>query len=406
MIYRLEIENFYSILDRQVIDLRVPATTPDIPGRFAPICDGAKDRAPKVVVLFGANAAGKTNVLRAIALIAWFLRDSFEGLRPGSAVPYARFNSEVGAESPTRLAIEFSGPATLSMRTQPTDTHDHLYRYAVAFANGKGEAPRVVYEALHRKPLSSKRMHRVFERFEDGLVKAGPDFRLAGYANVIEMVRGNVSTVATLAQFAHDPSLFLQAFFGSVNVNMFFSQTRKTDEDIILNYANDARLLALANDEIARFDFGIREMRIVSALSGPVAVFDHVGLAEPMTYGLESHGTKIFLEILPEVVRSLKQGGVAVIDELDMSIHPRLMPEFVRWFYDPDENPYGAQLWTACHNASLLEELEKEEVFLCEKDWNGRTKVFAVADFRGVRRTDNLYRRYLSGVFGAVPHVG
>jgi hypothetical protein len=406
MIYRLEIENFYSILDRQVIDLRIPANVPEVPGRFAPICEGAKERAPKVVVLFGANAAGKSNVLRALALVAWFIRDSFEGLRPDSAIPYTRFNSRQGASSPTGLALEFSGPRTMALTETPAEPADHLYRYAVQFANAEGEPPRVLHEALHRKPLASKRMHRVFERFEDGTVKAGSDFRLAGYGFAAGMVRSNASVIATLAQFDHAPSRFLQGFAGSISVNLFDTQMRKTDTEIIGHYARDARLLELANDEIQRFDFGIREMRVVSGLSGPVALFDHVGLAEPMTYGLESHGTKIFLEILPEIVGTLKQGGMAVVDELDLSIHPRLLPELIRWFYDTDQNPLGAQLWTACQNAALLEELEKEEVLLCDKDRNGRTEVFSIADFRGVRRTDNLYRRYLSGVFGAVPQVG
>ena len=95
-----------------------------------------------------------------------------------------------------------------------------------------------------------------------------------------------------------------------------------------------------------------------------------------------------------------------MLDELDAAIHPMILPEIVRWFHDPVRNPHNAQLWTTCHNVSLLEDLTKEEVFFCEKDPAGRTRVYGLRDIQDVRRTDNLYRKYLGGVFGAVPHIG
>ena len=104
--------------------------------------------------------------------------------------------------------------------------------------------------------------------------------------------------------------------------------------------------------------------------------------------------------------RALETGGVAVLDELDSSIHPMLLPKILRWFYDPERNPHDAQLWMSCQNASLLEDLIKEEVLFCEKDRSGRTQVYGLRDIQSVRRTDNYYRKYLSGAFGAVPQIG
>jgi AAA15 family ATPase/GTPase len=66
----LELENFYSIRERQVIDLRISGNVPDPERRFADIPGG---RAPRIVALFGANAAGKSNVLRGLALVSWFV---------------------------------------------------------------------------------------------------------------------------------------------------------------------------------------------------------------------------------------------------------------------------------------------------------------------------------------------
>jgi hypothetical protein len=52
-----------------------------------------------------------------------------------------------------------------------------------------------------------------------------------------------------------------------------------------------------------------------------------------------------------------------------------------------------------------LDVLNKEEIVICEKDRQGRTKVYSLMDVK-VRRDENHYRKYLSGVYGGVPHIG
>jgi predicted ATPase len=101
---------------------------------------------------------------------------------------------------------------------------------------------------------------------------------------------------------------------------------------------------------------------------------------------LESHGTREFMKFYPLIYHVLRTSGIAVLDELDAAIHPVLLPEILRWFYDPDRNPHGAQLWMNCHIASLLEDLTKEKVLFCEKDDLGRTSVYSLRDVQAVRR--------------------
>ena len=120
----------------------------------------------------------------------------------------------------------------------------------------------------------------------------------------------------------------------------------------------------------------------------------------------ESHGTRQFLKLFPLISESLATGRIVIIDELDAAIHAMILPEIIGWFHDPVRNPYNSQLWMTCHNISLLEELSKDEVVLCEKDGRGRTETYGLNDVKGVRRDDNYYRKYLGGVFGAVPRIG
>jgi hypothetical protein len=178
------------------------------------------------------------------------------------------------------------------------------------------------------------------------------------------------------------------------------------DDFIARLYKNSTDLLKALNREIERIDIGVSQLNLVEGANGPVIQLHHNGLASPLMLPFESHGTRQFIKTFPLVFGALATGGIAIIDELDMSIHPLVLPEILRWFDDPEKNPLNAQLWMTGQNPSLLEELIKEEIFFCEKDRLGRTSIYSLGDIQSVRRTDNYYRKYLSGMYGAVPRLG
>jgi uncharacterized protein len=403
MLYRLEIENFYSIRLPQILDLRVAENVPDVPRRFDPLFPGSRERAARVTALFGPNASGKSNVLRALAFIAWFAQDSFQ-LPPNASLPCAPFNEADAQNEPLRLAVEFSGLLDPTIEEMTDAAEQGTWRYELTVVLKQG---RLVLEseALRQRAQGRGKWVRVFERSSEG-VHAGKVFGLAGYGMVIDKVRDNASLISTLAQFDHKPSLKLRQAAGSVVRNILLDRYDVPDSDIVRRYAADGRLVEALNRDIQRVDLGIRRMHIQPSPTGPIALFDHEGLQQPMPWALESHGTRNFIKYFPLLNVALTNGGVAVVDEIDISIHPLVLPEIVRWFHDPKRNPNGAQLWMSCHAASLLEELQKEEVFFCEKDSRGRTSVYGLQDIQNVRRADNRYRKYLSGVYGAVPRLG
>src|SRR5262245_66329506 len=78
MLYLLEIENFYSIRTKQIVDLRIGEAVGGEPGRFDHLFPGSEERAARVVAFFGPNASGKSTVLKALAFIGWFTSNSFQ----------------------------------------------------------------------------------------------------------------------------------------------------------------------------------------------------------------------------------------------------------------------------------------------------------------------------------------
>ena len=405
MLHRLEIENFYSIRQPQVIDLRVAGNAPEKSERLAPLWEGADERAPKVVTFFGANASGKSNVLKALAFLAWFVRESFR-LQPGAPLPYQRFNDPDGMASPTRLAVHFSGPADLD-RAEASDVPHCRYAYEVTLGGPASQVPEVLKETLKYWPPTAARQIRLFERRADGRVQASKEFGLAGFHQALEKVlRPTASVISTLTQLKHPLSQLLWNLAGSIQSNILIEVMDVKDDAVARHYAGNPKQLELLNQDIQRMDLGVQGMQIQQGPNGPLALFEHRGLSGLLPSQFESHGTRLFVRYFPLLNSVLQIGGVAVIDELDQAIHPLVLTELLRWFYDPERNSCHAQLWISCNNASLLEELTKEEVFFCEKDRQGRTTIFGLRDVQAVRRSDNYYRKYLGGIYGAVPRLG
>lgn len=406
MLYRLKIENFYSIRDLQDIDLRAAGNAPDFTDRLAPVCRGSSQRSPRTIAIFGANASGKSTVLRALSFLSQFIMHSFSA-PANSRIMFDRFNDDEAFNQPARLAVEFAGPADLLEIGNP-DGVQCRYAYELVVGGMREELAYVQSETLHYWPTPSRKKVRLFRREQDGSVRAAQEFRLAGFKPALEKVlRPNASIISTLVQLKHEYAGALWDAAATIFSNIFIERTETKEELIVQHFAtNRARLQGL-NRDISRIDLGIQQVNVLSSTEhGPIMQFLHEGLSVPMPIHLESHGTRSFLKIYPIIASALETGGIAIIDELDCSIHPMILPEILSWFHDPIRNPGDAQLWVTCQNVALLDFLSKEEVLFCEKDMFGKTSVYRLSDIDGVRRDDNFYRKYLSGVYGAVPQIG
>lgn len=405
MLYCVEIENFFSIGERQILDLRARKSVDDVLGRLSPIYKGAEDRGPTVVALFGPNAAGKSNVLRSIAFGAWFISQSFN-YPSDRSLPYEKFGSDSRLKKTTRLAFSFAGPVDPHSQSDVIEQCPYTYELILS-ARGTDLTDRVLLEKMTYQPRGKGKPRTLFERNDRNSVKAEKGFLSSGTDKALkEVLRPRASVISTLAQLNHAIATSFVEAATSVVSNIFIDRVEDDLGSMTRWYKNNPDALEELQTIARRIDLGIEEIGISTEANEPLMLFRHTGLDQIISLNRESHGTQQFIKIFPYILMALKRGGVAIVDELDTTIHPLILPEILRWFGDPKRNPYGAQLWTTCHSASLLTELTKEEVFFCEKDTEGNTTVFSLADVERVRRNENFYGKYMGGEYGAVPLVG
>lgn len=119
----------------------------------------------------------------------------------------------------------------------------------------------------------------------------------------------------------------------------------------------------------------------------------------------ESSGTLALLQILGPVFSKLSRGGILIIDEMNISLHPLVARELVKLFSSPLTNPGQAQLFFTTHDTGMLTDglLRRDQIWFVEKGRNGSTQLYSLSSIK-VRATDNFEKGYIEGRFGASPN--
>src|SRR3990167_3524550 len=398
MLHQISIENFFSIAERQVVTLEVPKNAPDLPCFSASHSDG-DIRLPTVIGIFGANASGKSTVLRAITSAFSFCIHSFDW-QPNMLEPlFQPYRKKAWLKKPIIITIEFESqlnPNSPSVK----------FRYEIHILNALNAlvGKRISYESLSYAPKGKFR--NLFER-NNQLLKFGSDFDISDNDPRKESVRPNASTLSSLAKLNHQISIHLCQSIGAIQTNIIgFDRIQAHPTQLLFTYTNDKKCLDNLNKELGRFDVGLEYMIVEKGEQGLFAKFKHTGLDDFIFFAEESAGTRRFIEIFLRLHYALEQGSVAVIDEIDTDLHQLLLPELLRWFSNAKRNPKGAQLLFTAHNPSLLDDLEKEQIFFTEKPCGKATQIYSARDIKGLRREPSLMKKYLAGELGAVPQIG
>ena len=380
--------------------------------------DGATLDVLPAAGVFGANASGKTSLLRAMADMRMLVLSSFRHGGPGSRIPRRPFRLDPASSVlPSHFEIDV---IVAGLRWQygfdVTDT-EVVSEYAYRFPKGR--------QAL------------VFER-EGSRFQFGPSMRPVG--RTLEKITRRNALLLSVAGATADSELEpLFAWFGA-NLRLAEAHSRgiraARTVDLVESPQRE-RVLAM----VRAADLGVTDIRRDSAdpetvdrmrraiqiLNGTdgepdgsdaeqFVVEDFVRLTHRGPNGCteldpdeESLGTLVWMGLIGPVLDALDGGNVLLADELDASLHPRLAEQLIRLFQDRATNPHGAQLLFNAHNPVFLGDsadrpIGRDQVWITEKANDGTSRLYSLAEF-SPRQDEALGRRYLQGRYGGLPII-
>ncbi|MBL4759703.1 MAG: ATP-binding protein [Mariprofundaceae bacterium] len=355
------------------------------------------ERIAKVMTVLGHNASGKTKLLMPLSFITWFMAESFKGITPDEDIPVEAHR----ASDSKIISFEFEF-------TMPSST-EHVFRYELELST-----KQVFREALYMK---QKRFNYVFIREWD---KETEEYHVKqkGFGlkpSEAKKVRKNVSLISTAAQYGVPFAEALVNFSGCAFTNVNMAGKRHLDERELNEstkfYYDNEDFLGQLNMHIQRLDFGIEKITIEKVVLPDeteklIPIFHHKSQGKGFALSIynESSGTRGIYSILSTVLSILEVGGIAVLDEMESELHPQMVLEIMRMFTDSDSNPNDAQLLMATHSLEVLQRVEKNQIYLVEKN-DCVSEAWRLDEMKGVRRDENIYARYMAGAYGAVPNI-
>ncbi len=431
MIVEFAITNFRSIAGEQVLSLVCDSGGKADIARCAGIDDGSGLMLARSAALYGANASGKSNVLRALMALqsmVLFSRD----MKMDEAIPdYDPFALDQQWEKvPTRFSLEFVA----------NDLYEtsrlHRYRLTLAYdATAIREETLLVYRT--RRPTM------IYSRIFGKSVTWGA--YLTGSKQGIErLLLDNQMLLSVAANTRDHPLSVIYHYFKTKIISpvsaLAMSGTPST-RSVALNHLRGEgaeSFISAVGDMLKAIDTGIQGIRIKEQKNIPnikffdqfpdevkkvaVDILKHRPFAmhnrydgetvvgqEEFPMANESSGTKAFFEIAPVFVEALRDGNIVLLDELGNALHPDITRYIVTLFHNPDINRNNAQLLFSSHDVSLLtpELFRRDQLWFTQKNTRGVTQLYSLLEFKKseVRKDTDFGTWYLQGRFGALPVI-
>ena len=385
MLIQFTIENHRSIKNSAVISF---AASKDSSFRENLLHSDQKKTLLPAIAIYGANAAGKSNVLHAMKTMKNMIVGDAAKLLKGQKLPWEPFG---GNTDPTAFETVFM-------------YHGVRYAYGFSFDENRIHTEYLYYWPNGREALIFSRDHGVYE------------------------FRENVNEQTALSNRTPDNKLYLVSsndwnlpqtenaymwFFEKLTFLMEEEPAKSETVGQILS--SDTKKMRILK-ELMLADLGISDVSIKS-ISGnaPVITTTHRIIHEDgsvehfqLQMDQESAGTQRFFARIGGWLQALDQGALLLVDEIEDSLHPLLTKRFIEMIQDQNVNVNGAQLLFTTHDAMLLDLkfFRRDQIWFAEKDDKTcATELYSLASF-SPRKGEDVRKGYLRGRFGAVPFIG
>jgi AAA15 family ATPase/GTPase len=386
-----------------------------------------KLRLLKSAGIYGANASGKSNLIKAIDTMKDLVKDSagFEPERELAVTPFL-LNGK-SAKKPSVFEVVFLNDG-VKYQYGFAATRKHFQKeWLIAYPKGIGQT-------WYERTLSDKESNydwkystylkgdkkKLAEKTRDNalFLSVGAQWNNEQLTNVYKWFKDSLRIAPPRESFIPVTAKML------LDVEKAKGEARKELYESIIESMQDADLgikgvniikRSVDKDKLKFPDDMPNEVReeILKRLSRPKVEMVHRNMETGKDVLLpleeESDGTQRFFQLLGPFFQTVALGYTVFIDELEAHLHPLLTREIIRFIQNPEYNKNGAQLIFATHDVTLLdpELFRRDQIWFTEKEKNGGTKLYSMSDYkeRRPRKGEAMQKGYLAGRYGAIPII-
>jgi AAA15 family ATPase/GTPase len=414
MLVDFKVKNFRSIKEEQLLSM-VASSQKEFIDTHTFLPTTSKNLSlVKTTAIYGANAAGKSNILKAMETMQEIVLESGSRYQRGDELPVKPFLFDNEVNEPTEFEINF--------------IYDEV-RYQYGFATTK---EKITEEWLIAYPKG--RPQNWFARAYD---KEKKEYqwqfgdKLTGKKQLWqESTRSNALFLSTAVQLNSKQLKPVFDWFadklritGVVGWNPSFTMKLCSDAEYKENILKFLKMadMDIEDIEVEKEDFDpsklpedmpaeIRE-DIIKEMKGKEVIkeakfyhLDNYGRKVALDFDDESDGTRKLFSFIGPWLDSLKNGNLLLIDELHDNFHPLMVKFLIEIFHNKDMNTSNAQLIFTTHETSVLNQdtFRRDQIWFCEKQ-NRATTLYPLTDFSPRKGVDDLEKGYLSGRYGALP---
>jgi hypothetical protein len=392
MLQELKVKNFKSFRDEAELSFEV--TSSDSTNSVVTMPDGVKLQ--RFIVILGANASGKSNILQALEFLRSFWNTIPHKNDDGTDVqPFLMRQNALSYNTDFDVKIYINGIK---------------YWYQLTI-NPESVCAETLYVYISNRPT------RVFSR-ED--------------VNGVSKLNFN-SAVAKLSQSQIDilsisclRNMSVLAVLKAVNIAVPYLDKMRSWIDVCMmplqtgtsaTISSESKKMLVESDDFKQYlmqfakeaDFNISDIKVkkMAALFGHKVETEHGVEDYVLPESCQSVGTNRMVDIESTIYKLLLCQGLLCIDEIESSLHPNLLEYILMKFVNQQNNQ--SQLIVTTHYDPILRDIDdifgKDSVWFTEKDKEGNSNLFSLIDFKGLNKLSSIHRAYMNGQFGALPNV-
>ena len=412
MLLDIEIKNLKSFKNQTIFSMEAENKIEDR-NSFEVEVGKEKFELLKTALLFGGNASGKSNFTSVLSIFRYYL-----------------FNK--GIEKYNKEGFRFGEEDKSSTIKVRNVVDDKIYEYILEI---NFNTKKIIKEKLYITALERK---LVFERENNKIVKYDKEIFseyeiTIGFIN--ETLTDSDSVISRIIEWRVPEEIEKYIFYiDKIKINNYsddlgkYIYENKNNKKLVIEFlkkigiiVNDIEVYREKNEFFLKNIRESKEFQILSEkeqeklLSQIAYIYriyfvyeDNQKQKYKLDYYEQSAGTQKILSMFFPIYNLLNNGGVMIIDELDITLHYSLIKEIIKMFNSVEYNRKNAQLIFTTHNLLLLDfNLFREDQiwFLENNDVSTGTELYSLSDVEGYEKNKYLLRDYLNGNFGGIPKL-